>query len=113
MKSKNFEYKYIVTGNKVIALSRDAGKVVRGVARCSANDTFDVEFGKKLAAARCNVKIAVRREKRAANKWNESAEQYYKAKRRYDKFKTAVTEATEETDKALKEVYKILYGEEM
>lgn len=68
MKSKNFEYKYIVNGRTVIALSHYAGRTVRGVAKCSPEDEFDVEFGKKLAAARCDLKIAEKRCSRAAER---------------------------------------------
>ena len=65
---RKFEYKYIVDEEKkvVVALSSFAGQTVRGVARCSDMDTFDIETGKKLAAARCSVKIAEKRMKRAA-----------------------------------------------
>lgn len=62
-------YKYIETPNKVIALSTYAGKTVRGIAKCHPNDTFDVEFGRKLAAARCNAKIAAKRAANAQNKY--------------------------------------------
>ena len=58
-------YKYVVTPNKVIALSTYAGKVVRGIAKCSPQDEFDVDYGMKLAAARCNLKVAQKRLKRA------------------------------------------------
>lgn len=63
-------YKYIVTPNKVIALSTYAGRTVRGVAKCHPNDTFDVEFGKALAAARCNYKVAQKRHARAQHEYN-------------------------------------------
>lgn len=62
-------YKYIETPNKVIALSTYAGKTVRGIAKCHPNDTFDVEFGRKLAAARCNAKIAAKRAANARRKY--------------------------------------------
>ena len=66
------KYKFIVVNHangepyKVIALSTYAGKTVRGVATCSEKDKFDLEVGKKLAAARCNSKVAEKRYKRAA-----------------------------------------------
>lgn len=68
---KNYKYKYIVTPTKVIALSTYAGRPVRGIAKCHPNDTFDVEYGKALAAARCNEKIARKRYARATKKYNE------------------------------------------
>ena len=54
-------YRYFIAGNKVIAVSTYAGKTVRGIAICSPEDKFDIEFGKKLAAARCNEKVAEKR----------------------------------------------------
>lgn len=74
--SKKFEYKYIVTPNKVIAISSYAGRTVKGVAKCHPNDTFDVEYGKALAAARCNVKIAAKRMARANEKLQEAVGNY-------------------------------------
>ena len=62
------KYRFIVTEDKVIALSTYAGRTVRGVAKCAPGDTFDVEYGKKLAAARCNKKVAYKRWQRAKNK---------------------------------------------
>ena len=63
-------YHYYYAGNKIIAVSTYAGKIVRGVAICAPGDDFDLEFGKKLAAARCNEKIAAKRYARASHKMN-------------------------------------------
>lgn len=50
------------TGVKeVIALTHYCGETVKGVASCSPADTYDFEVGKKLAALRCNMKIADKR----------------------------------------------------
>lgn len=64
---RKFEYKYRVDEAKrtIVALSSFAGKTVVGIARCAPSDIFDVETGKKLAAARCSLKIAEKRMKRA------------------------------------------------
>jgi hypothetical protein len=78
-------YKYIETPNKVIALSTYAGKTVRGVAKCHPNDTFDVEFGRKLAAARCNAKIAVKRAANARNKYWAAHEKLNEVNRTFEK----------------------------
>ena len=60
------------TPYKVIAVSSYAGKKVRGVAKCDERDTFSLESGKKLAAARCAVKIAEKRVARAERKLKEA-----------------------------------------
>ena len=75
---KTFNYKYVVMPTKVIALSTYAGRTVRGIAKCHPNDTFDEEYGKKLAAARCNAKIAEKRYARALSKYNEYVNRIHK-----------------------------------
>lgn len=62
-------YKYIVTPTKVIALSTYGGRTVRGIAKCHPNDNFDEKFGKALAAARCNEKVAAKRYERAKSEY--------------------------------------------
>lgn len=47
---------------------------MRGVAKCAPNDEFDLEYGKRLAAARCVAKIANKRVNRAVGKVNEAVE---------------------------------------
>lgn len=63
------KYQYYQHGNEVIAVSSFAGRKVRGIAKCSPNDIFDFEKGKELAAARCAQKIAMKRLKRASQKY--------------------------------------------
>ena len=73
------KYNFYTDGKtKVVAVSTYAGKVVRGVAKCDANDTFSLEKGKELAAARCNEKIAKKRFTRAENKKREIIEENHK-----------------------------------
>jgi hypothetical protein len=63
---KNFVPKYRVYTNGenvVVAVSSYAGEKVRGVAKCAPEDGFDLEKGKKLAIARCALKIAKKRAK--------------------------------------------------
>lgn len=62
------KYRFYTDGRRVIAVSTYAGKTVRGVAVCHADDNFDLETGKRIAAARCNEKIAGKRLERAASK---------------------------------------------
>ena len=69
-------YKYVVTPNKVIALSSYGGRTVRGIAKCHPGDIFNEETGKALAAARCNEKIAAKRYARANQKYEEMCKEY-------------------------------------
>lgn len=72
-------YKFVVTDNKVICLSSYMGRTVRGVAKCAPGDEFNEEFGKKLAQARCDVKVARKRHERATQKYLEADELYCRA----------------------------------
>ena len=81
------KYKFITYGNKVIALSTYAGKKVRAVASCDPRDTFSLESGKKLAAARCAVKVAEKRWKRANKKLREADIQCLEADLHYESMK--------------------------
>ena len=62
------KYRFYTNGNRVIAVSTYCGKTVRGVAICHPDDNFDLETGKRIAAARCNEKVAEKRLARASNK---------------------------------------------
>ena len=73
------------SGTKVVvAISTYAGHIVRGVAKCSPEDKFDMTKGKELAAARCAKKIALRREVRAAKKLAEAKAALEAAEKKYD-----------------------------
>lgn len=52
----------------VCAMSTYAGKTVKGYAKLNPEDQWDWEKGKALAIARCNAKIAEKRNKRAMSK---------------------------------------------
>lgn len=67
------KYRFYQNGNRIIAVSTYAGKTVRGVAICHPEDKFDLELGKRIAAARCNEKIAKKRLDRANSKAMEAA----------------------------------------
>lgn len=59
------------TGERVtVAESTFAGKRVKGVAVCHINDTYDKEFGDKLARARCDHVISTKRVRRINKKLN-------------------------------------------
>jgi hypothetical protein len=57
----------------IVAISHYAGHVVKGYAKCSAEDSFDLELGKKIAAARCNKKVLNKKMKHSEQKAKEYA----------------------------------------
>lgn len=59
------KYKFYRHDNVTIAVSTYGGREVKGYAKVDPRDTFNEQFGKELAAARCNAKIAKKRQKHA------------------------------------------------
>lgn len=97
-------YRFIEAGNKIICISTYAKKVVRGVAKCSPNDNFDIEIGKKLAQLRCDEKIADKRANRALDKYFEAEEILAEAKAYYDDMRKYYLDSEYKHDKALSEL---------
>ena len=104
-------YRYVIVGRKIIALSTYAGKTVRGVAICSEHDQFDVEKGKALAAARCNEKVAAKRYERANQKLNNVLDEFNTVENKltcaaqyYHDAYLAYNEAAQHVDTLLKEL---------
>lgn len=93
-KYKFYNYEDKNTGSKVvICISSYAGKPVKGRAKCSPNDEFDLEAGKTLAKARCDYAIAQKREKRALMKASEAYSAAIEASFILDDMKTYYTDA--------------------
>ena len=101
------KYRFYQTKNKMIAVSTYAGKTVKGVAKCDPNDTFSVEKGKELAAARCALKIANKRLNRAIRKEADAVMAFNVASRHMDRMTTYHSDALAaqyEAETNLKEV---------
>ena len=94
------QYKFYFDGNRVIAASTYAGRTVRGVAVCAEGDNYDIEKGKRLAAARCNQKIAYKRVKRALKRVADAEEARESAEVHYNKMDAYYEDALEAFDKA-------------
>ena len=102
------KYKYAQTGNKVIAISTYAGRTVRAVAKADPRDAFSLEDGKKLAAARCNAKVATKRTKNAEVQLNKAKQALEQAEARYNKMTAYFNDASFTEAAAINEVDCIL-----
>ena len=91
----NDKYTYFVADKqkKVVAVSTYAGKIVRGVAKCDPRDEFSVEDGKKLAAARCAVKIAKKRNANANAQKKRAYNELVEKQRRLQKMNDYVVDS--------------------
>ena len=96
MKFDENKYKYYTAGNKVIAVSTYAGKTVKGVAKCDPKDEFDLDGGKRLAAARCQRNVSAKRLKRAQKKQAEAYAAVEEAVKFYNQMVDYAADATSE-----------------
>ena len=85
----------------VKAVSTYAGKRVVGKAICHPHDSFNFETGKALAAARCNEKVASKRQTRAKQKAEEAYMAMVEAERYYDKMLSYLADANAAADEAI------------
>lgn len=81
---RKHNYKIYTHDNEVIAVTSFARRPVRATAKCDPRDTFDVEFGKTLAIARCDVKVADKRLAAAKKRLDRANEAMALAKRELD-----------------------------
>ena len=98
------KYHFYFHGNRVIAASTYAGRTVRGIAVCAEGDEYDIEKGKKLAAARCNLRIAQKRVARAKKRWEEANAAITTAVNHRDKMNTYYDDSVVAFDEAMRAV---------
>jgi hypothetical protein len=107
-KYKYYQFKNENGGITIVALSSYGGKPVKGYAKCDPRDDFDFEAGKKLAAARCNMKVAKKRRARAAEKYLEALEVFNQAKIAYENMREYYMDADDKLDDAALNLRNIL-----
>ena len=96
------KYKFYRTANNdTIAVSSYGGKTVKGIAKLNPNDTFDEDFGKELAAARCAVKVAKKRCTRAQKKIELARAEIQAARKYLEKMEIYEQDAHNELNEAI------------
>ena len=84
----------------ISARSTYAGRTVKGYAKCDPRDSYDVETGKELAAARCNSKIANKRMARAQKQVAKAAQMVKDAQAYEARMKAYLSDSIVEADNA-------------
>lgn len=102
-----YKYKFYQHNNEVIAVSTYAGRNVKGIAKCDPEDEFDLESGKELAAARCNQKIAMKRLKRASQKYEDALDAALEAQQYFVKMREYFMDSVDALDEATAKVIEI------
>lgn len=107
-KYKFYQFKNENGGTTISAVSTYAGRTVKGYAKCDPRDNFNVEKGKELAAARCNLKIAEKRRDRASKKYIEASVAADKAVEYFDRMKQYFMDADDQVDEAAAELRELM-----
>ena len=107
-KYKYFQFKNENGGTTVTAASTYAGRTVKGYAKCDPRDNFSIEKGKELAAARCNLKVAQKRQARASRKYLEAAQAANEAAQYFEKMKQYYMDSVDQVDEAAEELRNII-----
>ena len=93
---------------KIVALASYAGKPVRGIAKLNPTDEYNFGSGMELAAARCNLKIAEKRQARATAKYNEAMAKLYEASEYLEAMKHYYRDSTDALEIAQNDLNEIL-----
>lgn len=93
-------YNIYYNDNQCIAVTRYAGKNVRAVAKCDPADVFNGVYGERLATARCEVKVAEKRQRRAVELANAAIEELIAQQKKLDKLMAFVHQTTAELAEA-------------
>lgn len=104
------KYKFITYRNVVKAVSTYAGKTVVGTAKCHPSDEYSMAHGMELAGARCNARVAEKREKRAAAKLIEAQQAVEQATAHMRKMEQYYADAIVAKREAEDEVIEIVKG---
>jgi hypothetical protein len=91
----------------IMALSTYGGKIVKGVAKCQPSDNYDFECGKKLAAAICDYKVCVSRNKRAQKKLAAALNKLQEMEIYVDKMTKYAHDSVDEVSKSLERLNNI------
>lgn len=93
---------------KVVALASYAGKPVRGIAKLNPGDEYSLSSGMELAAARCNVKVAEKRQARAYSKYQEARAKFLEANKYLEDMSAYYTDSVEAVKVAKSDLDNIL-----
>ena len=113
MKYELSKYKFATFNDQkgtptVAAFSTYAGRTVKGYAKCDPRDSYSLEDGKKLAAARCNARIAEKRVNRADKKVQDAMRQLASAQAYLARMQNYYADSISARDDANAEVANIL-----
>ena len=104
-------YRFYEANNKIICVSTFAKKDVKGVAKCSPEDKFDIKIGYELARLRCDEKVALKRLEKARKRYTKAVKEMNVVKNEFDSACIYLSNSSEDYTKAMihrKEFEKIL-----
>lgn len=80
---ERYTFEFKPETNTIIAIQTWAGNPVKGYAHLHPEDNYNEEFGKALAAARCDMKISAKRKKYLKQKMLDALSKLEQAEQEY------------------------------
>lgn len=103
------KYNFYVVDNMVVCTTKLGQKKFRATAKCSPEDTFDEEFGRKLAFARLQYKIAHYRYLREYQEYNDTIDKMNEIRNYVERKRMIVDERAHELRTASDTLFNIQF----
>ena len=82
---KKYHFYYNEENQTIVCTTIYKGQMVRGIAKCSPEDNFDIDIGKRLAYFRCKQKFAQKKLNRALKVYKDAVAMEAKARNDFSK----------------------------
>ncbi len=106
---EKYHFYYNVETGTIVCTTIYKGQMVRGIAKCSPEDSFELETGKKLAYLRCKAKFARKKLQRARKAYAEAVIVEARAKNNLSKAVDFVNDSDYQLELATNELMNFEY----
>jgi hypothetical protein len=101
---EKYHFYHNADNGTIVCTTMYKGQMVRGIAKCSPEDNFDIETGKKLAYLRCKEKFSRKKLRRARSAYEESVIVEARAKNNLNKAVDFVNDSNYQLELATNEL---------
>lgn len=101
---KKYHFYYNEENRTVVCTTTYKGQMVRGIAKCSEDDSFNLDTGKKLAYLRCKKKYMRKKLRRAQKVYTETQREVERVQRNLSKAGKFLDDSEDQLDVAVAEL---------
>lgn len=108
MRERRYSFVVCKEQKKVICITKYKGKTVKGTAKCMETDVFSEDIGKRIAKAKCQYYLAIKRLDSILNVESECYKKMEELKKEQEKVERARREIISSFVEANHELYEII-----